>query len=219
LEILCAIDGLERISFMTSHPSDATEELFQMIARNPKIGRRFHLPLQSGSDRILKRMKRLHTYAEYKVQIDRLRELVPEISITTDIIVGFPGETDEDHQATRRALEELRFDSAFIYKYSSRPGTPAAKLADDVPLEVKTARNQELLELQRKISGDKSRALIGKTFTVFVEGRHSENPAEQVGRMNQDRRVILEAGEDCVGKFVRVELTGLHHETFRGKAL
>ena len=217
LELLYKIDGLERISFMTSHPQDATEELFQVIARNPKIGRRFHLPLQSGSDHILKRMKRLHSYAEYKAKIDRLRELVPEISITTDIIVGFSGETEEDHQATKRALEEIRFDSAFIYKYSVRPGTPAAQLPDDVPFEVKTARNQELLKIQKQITDEKSRALIGKTFTVFVEGCNTDNPTEQVGRMDQDRRVIFESDRDYVGQFVRMEFTGLHHETFRAR--
>jgi tRNA-2-methylthio-N6-dimethylallyladenosine synthase len=231
LEMLCAIDGLDRISYMTSHPSDATEELFQVIARNPKIGRRFHLPLQSGSDRILKRMKRLHTYAEYKTKIDRLRELVPEISITTDIIVGFPSEMDVDHQATWRALEELRFDSAFIYKYSTRPGTPAAKLTDDVPLEVKAARNQELLGLQRKITGEKSRALTGKTFTVFVEGWHVDEKGtssflkqkgacplrEFVGRMDQDRRVIFLSQQELAGKFAQLQITGLYHETFLAK--
>jgi tRNA-2-methylthio-N6-dimethylallyladenosine synthase len=219
LEMLCQIKGLERISFTTSHPQDATEELFQVIARNSRIGRRFHLPLQSGSDYMLKRMKRLHTYAEYKAKIDRLRELVPEISITTDIIVGFSGETEEDHQATRKALEEIRFDSAFIYKYSVRPGTPAAQLPDEVPFDVKAARNQELLKVQKVITEEKSRALIGKEFTVFVEGRNADNPREQVGRMDQDRRVIFEADRDYAGQFVRVEFAGLHHETFRARLL
>ncbi len=217
LEMLCKIDGLERISFTTSHPSDATEELFQVIARNTKIGRRFHLPLQSGSDRILKRMKRLHSYAEYKAKIERLRELVPEISITTDIIAGFSGETQEDHWETKRALEEIRFDSAYIYKYSVRPGTPAAKLTDDVPFEIKAARNQELLKIQKEITEEKSRALIGKIFTVFVEGRNPDNPKEWVGRMDQDRRVIIEADQELEGKFARLRLTELHHETFRAK--
>jgi tRNA-2-methylthio-N6-dimethylallyladenosine synthase len=219
LELLCGIEGLERLSFTTSHPQDATEELFQVIARNPKIGRRFHLPLQSGSDRMLKRMKRLHTYAEYKAKIGRLRELVPEISITTDIIVGFSGETEEDHCATRCALEEIRFDSAFIYKYSLRPGTPAAQLPDDVPFDLKALRNQELIMIQRKITEEKSRALIGKTLTVFVEGRNVDNPKEQVGRMDQDRRVLFEAEEDYAGRLVRMELTGLHYETFRAKVV
>ncbi len=215
LEMLCGITGLERLSFTTSHPQDATEELFQVIARNPKISRRFHLPLQSGSDSVLKKMRRHHTYAEYKAKVDRLRELVPEISMTTDIIVGFSGETDKDHQETLRALEEIRFDSAFIYKYSVRPGTPAARLSDDVPPESKAARNQELLSLQKKISEEKSRALIGSFSVLFVEKRHEGNAGEFVGRMDQDRRVILESAGDCVGKFVKVRLTGLHHETFR----
>lgn len=217
LERLCKIDGLDRLSFTTSHPQDATEELFQVIAQNPKIGRRFHLPLQSGSDHILKRMKRFHTYAEYKSKIDRLRELVPEISITTDIIVGFPGEADEDHAATRRALEEIRFDGAYIYKYSLRPGTPAARLPDDIPLEVKTSRNRELLLVQQKIAEEKSRSLIGKVFTVFVEGRGTDHPKEQVGRMDLDRRVVFEADQNYAGQFIRMKFIGLHHETFRAK--
>ncbi len=219
LERLCKIDGLERISFTTSHPSDATEELFQVIARNPKIGRRFHLPLQSGSDRMLKRMKRLHTIEEYKTKIDRLRELVPDISITTDIIVGFSGETEEDHQATRQTLETIRFDSAFIYKYSVRPGTPAAKLPDDVSSEVKASRNQELLKVQKEITDAKSQTYIGRAFSVFVEGRNDENPREWVGRLDQDRRVLFESEKDLSGQFVRMELTGLYHETFRAQLI
>ncbi|MBI4394915.1 MAG: tRNA (N6-isopentenyl adenosine(37)-C2)-methylthiotransferase MiaB [Candidatus Omnitrophica bacterium] len=152
LEMLCQIERLEQISFTTSHPHDATEELFQVIARNPKISRHFHLPLQSGSDRILKRMKRLHTYQDYKAKIDRLRELVPDISITTDMITGFSGETEEDHKATKRALEEIRFGGAYLFKYSLRPGTPAAKLPDDIPMDVKKRRHHELLEIQKRIS-------------------------------------------------------------------
>jgi len=217
LEMLSGMEGLERISFTTSHPQDATEDLFQAIARNTKIGRRLHLPLQSGSDRILRRMKRLHTYAEYRSKIERLRVLVPDISITTDIIVGFPGETEEDHRETKKALEEIRFDSAFIYKYSARPGTPASRLPDDVLPEIKAARNQELLGVQKCISNVKSLALVGTVCSLFVEDRHKGFPGEFVGRMDQDRRVILESDKDCVGEFVRVTLTDLHHETFRAR--
>ena len=217
LEMLCGIKGLERISFTTSHPQDATEELFQVIARNPKIGRRFHLPLQSGSDRVLKRMKRRHTFAEYESKVRRLRELVPEIAITTDIIVGFSGERDEDHEATKRALEVLRFDSAFIYKYSVRPGTPADRLPDDVLPEEKAARNQELLAIQKRISEEKSRAMVGSTRTIFVEQRHLEESQEYVGRLDQDRRVIFESDRYCVGEFLPGVLTELQHETFRAK--
>lgn len=217
LEMLCSIEGLERISFTTSHPSDATEELFQVIARNPKISRRFHLPLQSGSDRILKRMKRYHTYAEYKAKVDRLRELVPEIAVTTDIIAGFSGETEEDYQATQRALEALRFDGAFIYKYSVRPRTPAAKLPDDVPLEVKAARNNELLALQRSVTEDRNRDMIGKIVTAFVEEKREGG--SYAARTDHDKRVILASVEDLRGKFVRVRLLDLRHETFRGELI
>ena len=136
--------------------------------------------------------------------------------ITTDIIVGFSGETEEDHAQTRRALEEIRFDSAYIYKYSVRPKTPAALLPDDVPFELKTLRNQELIMVQRKITEEKSRAVLGKIFTAFVEGRDTGNPGEQVGRTDQDRRVIFLSEQDRSGKFVQLRLTGLRHETFQG---
>jgi tRNA-2-methylthio-N6-dimethylallyladenosine synthase len=217
LELLCQISGLDRISFTTSHPSDATEELFQVIARNPKISRRFHLPLQSGSDRILKRMKRLHTYSDYKRKIDRLRELVPDISLTTDIIAGFSGETDEDYEATRRALEEIRYDGAYIYKYSARPGTPAAKLPDDVPLPIKELRNHELLALQRNISLEKNREWLGRTVEVFAEDRSPKRGEELLGRTLQEKKVVFPGGREWIGTFHAVRLTDVKNETFIGK--
>ena len=217
LERLCQIDGLERLSFTTSHPQDATEELFQAIAKNPKISRRLHLPLQSGSDKILRLMKRFHTYAEYKSKIERIRELVPDIAITTDIITGFSSETGDDHRATLDALRDIGFDGAFIYKYSVRPGTPAAQLPDNVSSDVKAERHQELLSLHGAILEAKNCELFGKTFRVYVESARKENPHEQIGRTDQDRRVAFEAEKDYRGQFVRLELTGLRHETFRGK--
>ncbi|MBU9888807.1 MAG: tRNA (N6-isopentenyl adenosine(37)-C2)-methylthiotransferase MiaB [Candidatus Omnitrophica bacterium] len=217
LEMLCRIQGLERISFTTSHPQDATEELFQVIARNPKISRRFHLPLQSGSDTILRRMKRLHTFAEYRAKVERLRALVTDVAITTDLIVGFPTESAEDHEATVRALREIRFDGAFIYKYSARPGTPAARLRDDVSDAEKAARLQELLGLQKKIRDARGRDLVGKVFTAYVESARDDRPREQIGRTDHDRRVAFEAEKDLRGRFVCLEITGLRHETFQGK--
>ena len=216
LEMLCQIDGLERISFTTSHPSDATEELFQVIARNPKISRRFHLPLQSGSDRILKRMKRLHRYEEYKQKIVRLRELVPDISVTTDIIAGFSGETEEDHEATRRVLEEIRYDGAYIFKYSVRSGTPAAKLPDDVPLPVKNKRNQELLALQKEISLERNQGWVGRTVGVFVEDRSPKREDELMGRTLQEKKVVFAGPKDLIGTFQSVTLVGVKGETFLG---
>jgi tRNA-2-methylthio-N6-dimethylallyladenosine synthase len=216
LDMLCQIPGLERISFTTSHPQDATEELFQAIARNQKISRRFHLPLQSGADRILKRMKRLHTYPEYKEKINRLRVLVPDVSITTDMIAGFPGETEEDHRATVRALEEIRFDGAYIYKYSTRPGTPAAKLADDVPVAVKDKRNAELLGLQKGISREIHERLIGQTIGVFVEDLSVKDRTKLLGRSHSEKKVVFEGGKNLLGTFQKVRLERLRHETFVG---
>ena len=216
LEMLCEIEGLERISFTTSHPQDATEELFQVIARSQKISRRFHLPLQSGSDRMLKRMARLHQYADYKKKIVRLRELVPDIAVTTDIIAGFSGETEEDHQVTLNALRELRYDGAYIYKYSIRAQTPAAKLPDDVPLEVKERRNQELLGVQKLISEESNRAWLGKTVQVFVEGVSAKNKTNLIGRTSQDKQVVFEGAANLIGTFQDVELVSLFHNTFQG---
>ena len=219
LELLCQIKGLERISFTTSHPSDATEELFQVIRLNPKISRRFHLPLQSGSDRILKRMKRLHTYEEYKNKIGQLRDLVPDISITTDIIVGFSGEIEEDYEATKRALEEIRYDGAYIYKYSVRPATPAAKLEDGVPFETKEKRNAELLAIQRQITREKNRAWLGRTVEVFAEDRSSKRADELVGRTIQERKVVFSGSLNWAGTFQKATLLELKDETFLGRLI
>ncbi len=216
LEMLCQIEGLERISFTTSHPSDATEELFQVIARQPKISRRFHLPLQSGSDLILKRMKRLHTYIDYRKKIERLRELVPDISVTTDIIAGFSGETEEDYQATYRALEEIRYDGAYIFKYSVRPGTPAGKLPDDVPFTVKEDRNHELLALQKKIMAEKNRSWVGRSTEVFVEGPSPKRPEELIGKTPQEKKAVFRGSKELIGTFQKVTLLDVKDETFLG---
>ncbi len=216
LDQLCGIEGLEKIMFTTSHPQDATEELYRVIARNPKISRRFHLPLQSGSDRMLKRMKRLHTFDEYRDKIEKMRAMIPEVSVTTDIIAGFSGETPEDHQATVRALEEIRYDGAYIYKYSVRPGTPAAKLEDDVPFSVKEDRNAELLALQKRISCENAQKMIGKTVEVFVDSVSPKNPLEMRGGTNQERVVVFPGDSSLIGKFVEVEIQGLRADTFFG---
>ena len=217
LDMLCRIDGLERIMFTTSHPSDATEELFQVIAKNPKISRRFHLPLQSGSDRMLKRMKRLHTYENYKAKINRMRELIPEIAVTTDMIAGFCGETEEDHRAAQRALEEIRYDGAYIYKYSVRPGTSASKLSDDVPIHEKARRHHELLEIQTRISGEINRGRIGKTVEVLVEEISPKDPSKLLGRTREEKRVVFSGEKALLGTFTQITLKSLRHETFLGE--
>lgn len=216
LDRLCEIEGLERISFTTSHPHDATEELFKVIAKNPKISRRFHLPLQSGSDKILKRMKRLHTLAEYRKKIDLMRAIIPGISVTTDIIAGFSGETEEDHRATARALEDIRFASAYIYKYSVRSQTPASKLPDDVPINIKEARNKELLEIQGRVTREINENLIGQTVEVLVEEQNRTNAAEVVGRTDADKKVVFTASKDLLGRTQKVKIEALRRETFFG---
>jgi tRNA-2-methylthio-N6-dimethylallyladenosine synthase len=217
LEMLCGIPGLEKISFTTSHPQDATRELFEVIARNAKISRRFHLPLQSGSDRVLKRMKRLHTYASYKEKIDLLRSLVPDIAISTDIIVGFSGETDEDHEMTKQALQEIRYDGAYIYKYSVRPSTPAAKLPDDVPQTVKEARNAELMKIQAEISKENNLRWIGKTVLSFAEEENPRIAGQLMARNDHEKKVVFVGEPDLIGTFQPIHLTELHGETFIGK--
>ncbi|HTL47053.1 MAG TPA: tRNA (N6-isopentenyl adenosine(37)-C2)-methylthiotransferase MiaB [Verrucomicrobiae bacterium] len=219
LEMLCEIPGVERISFTTSHPHDATPELYRVIARNPKLSRRFHLPLQSGSDRMLKRMKRLHTYAEYLEKIRAMRAMIPDVSVTTDIIAGFSGETPEDHEATMRALEEIRYDGAYIYKYSVRPGTPAAKLEDDVPLETKETRNQELLQLQKKITEESNRQWLGRELEVFAEAPGAKDAAQLTGRSHQEKKVVFEGPRELLGSFVKVRVVGLAHDTLIAERL
>lgn len=216
LDMLCQIDGLELLSFTTSHPHDATDELFRMIAKNPKISRRFHLPLQSGSDRILKRMKRLHAFADYKAKIDSLRGLVPDVAVTTDIIAGFSGETTEDHEQTIRALCQIRYDGAYIYKYSVRQATPAAKLTDDVTHEIKEKRNQELLDLQKRISQEINQEALGFEISVFVEEVSSRDAKNLIGRTNQDKKVIFPGDKALIGSFQKIKLTDIKNETFVG---
>ncbi len=211
---LASIPGLRRLSFTTSHPQDATEELFQTIRKYPNISRRFHLPLQSGSSRILKRMKRLHTYEEFRDKIKRLRELVPDISLTTDIIAGFSGETEEDHQETLKALEEIRFDSAFIFKYSLRPGTPAERLPDDVSQADKERRNSELLKLQKQIETSSNQKWLGKTVEVFLQSKSHKLADSLRGRTQHDKQVVVQAPENFLGSFVQAKITGLKFETF-----
>jgi tRNA-2-methylthio-N6-dimethylallyladenosine synthase len=217
LERLAVLPGVGVISFTTSHPEDATDELFEVIARQPRISRRFHLPLQSGSDRILRRMKRLHTLEEFQRKIERLRRIVRDVSVTTDLIAGFPGETEEDHAITLRALQELRFDGAYIYKYSRRPGTPAARLDDDVPAEVKQRRNQELLDLQKRISRENNLAWVGRTVRVFAEAPSYKSSHKLIGRSVQEKKAVFEAPASALGSFWEVRLTGLAHETFRAE--
>jgi tRNA-2-methylthio-N6-dimethylallyladenosine synthase len=168
LEALNAIEGLERIRFTSAHPGGCTEELVRAYAEFPKVCRHLHLPVQSGSDRLLKEMGRRYTRSEYLAALKRLRDFDPEFALTTDIIVGYPGETQEDFEATRSLMEEAGFDNAFVFKYSPRPGTRSAKLADDVTKEEKERRDQVLLDDQEKRGQLRNDKLVGTVRKVLV---------------------------------------------------
>jgi len=210
------VNGIEKVSFTTSHPQDAHEALFQAIRQEPKISRRFHLPLQAGSDRILALMRRDHTLAEFRTKIDRMRQLVPDISVTTDIIVGFPGETDEEFEMTRRALEEIEFDGAFIFRYSPRPHTGAARLEDTTPEDLKTKRVSALLEMQRRITQRNNQSLLGTTCQVMVTEISKKSKEEVLARNWQEKKVVFPGTANDIGRICYVKLNELVDETFRG---
>ncbi|MBI3083555.1 MAG: radical SAM protein [Candidatus Omnitrophica bacterium] len=209
----CHPPGL-RIRFTTSHPFDATERLFAAMRDCPSVCEALHLPVQSGSNRILRAMRRGYTAEAYLRKIERLRQLVPEVSLSTDIIVGFPGETDEDFEATVRLMREARYDNAYIFKYSPRPGTDAAAREDDVPQEAKEERNQVLLKLQEEITLARHRALEGCLVEILVEQR-GRFEGQWFGRTRGHHGVIVESPEDLLGKLVQAKIArGTAHTLF-----
>lgn len=212
LEQVNAIPGIQRIRFVTSHPKDVSLRLMEGMARLEKVCEHLHFPLQSGSDRILDLMNRGYTVADYLRIVDALRAVIPDIALGTDIIVGFPTETEDDFRDTLEAMRRIEYDSAFIFKYSTREGTAAAKFPDDVPLERKKKRNQALLELQERISLKKNQVWIGKEVEVLVEGPSKRNPNKLTGRTRQNHIAVFEGGTELAGGLVHVtvaEVTAL----------
>lgn len=201
------VEGLERIRFMTSHPKDLSDELIQVMKASKKICRHLHLPLQSGSSRILKQMNRRYTKEQYLDLVDRLREAIPDISLTTDIIVGFPGETEEDFQETLDVVRRVRYDSAFTFIYSRRTGTPAAVMEDQIPEEVVKDRFDRLLALVQEISRQMSSRFTGKTLPVLVEEANDHGPGLMTGRLDCNLLVHFPGTEDLIGKILPVRLT------------
>ena len=208
---------INRVRCITAHPGYITEEFIRTVKENHKVCEHIHLPLQSGSDRVLKRMNRHYTGAEYKTLVERVREQMPECSITTDIIVGFPGEKDEDFEDTYNLLRQIGFDSAFIFKYSPRPHTRAREFTDDVPEEVKKQRNQKLLELQRLISGEKIRALIGKSEEILAERVSRESDKQLIGRTRTNKGVVFAGRKDMLGKLIKVKIKGVESSRLTGE--
>ncbi|MDD2433166.1 MAG: tRNA (N6-isopentenyl adenosine(37)-C2)-methylthiotransferase MiaB [Clostridia bacterium] len=201
------IDKLKRIRYMTSHPRDFNPELIKTISQLDKVCPHFHLPLQSGSNKILQKMNRGYTREHYQELVEEIRRLVPQASITTDLIVGFPGETEEDFRDTLNLVEELRFDSAFTFIYSPRSGTAAAKMLAQIPLTVKKRRLQKLMQLQNKISLEINQNLKGQVMEVLVEGLSQKDAAILEGRTKTNKTVLFTGAEELIGKFVEVEIT------------
>ncbi|MEM0966022.1 MAG: tRNA (N6-isopentenyl adenosine(37)-C2)-methylthiotransferase MiaB [Verrucomicrobiota bacterium] len=216
LEQVNDIRGIERIRFTSPHPRGFREDLVQAYRDLPKLCEYVHLPLQSGSDRILRAMKRPYTVEKYRGIVAALRGAVNEMYFSTDVIVGFPGETEEDFEETRRLFEELRFDMAFIFKYSPRTGTPAAEMEDQVPQEEKERRNQVLLEILGRHSLERNRALIGKKIEILVEGPARKGEGMFVGRTRGFRKVVFPGKPRQVGELVFVEIQSATVSTLFG---
>ena len=200
------VDGIERIRFMTSHPKDLSDDLIEVMKNSKKICKHLHLPLQSGSSRILKLMNRRYDKEHYLELVDKIRAAVPDIALTTDIIVGFPGETEEDFEETMDVVRKVRYDSAFTFIYSKRTGTPAAVMEDQIPEDVIKARFDRLLKEVQTISAEKAGALTGQTLSVLIEEKNEQDASLVTGRLSNNSVVHLPGTEDMIGKIVNVKL-------------
>ena len=207
LEEIEKIDGLERIRFMTSHPKDLSDELIEVMAKSKKICQHLHLPLQSGSSRILKIMNRKYTKEHYLELVEKLRKAMPDISLTTDIIVGFPGETEEDFQETLDVVRKVRYDSAFTFIYSKRTGTPAAVMEDQVPEDVVKDRFDRLLKEVQEIARETSSRYTGQVVEVLAEEKNHQEAGHLTGRLSNNLLVHFKGDESLIGKLVSVQLT------------
>jgi tRNA-2-methylthio-N6-dimethylallyladenosine synthase len=205
-----------RVRFTTSHPFDATNRLFEALRDCCSVCEWLHLPVQSGSNRILRAMRRGYTREAYLEKIKVLRGLVPDISLSTDIIIGFPGETDDDFEQTVRLMQAVEYDNAYIFKYSPRPGTDAAARPDDVPTEVKEARNQRLLALQDTISLARHRRFEGQMIEALIEGP-GKRAGQLFGRTRGNHGVIVEGSSSQVGQMVQVQVTRATAHTLFGE--
>ena len=222
LRRLADIEGLERIRFTSAHPKGCTDELIKVYQECPKVCRHLHLPVQSGSDRVLKEMGRRYTREEYLAAVKKLRDFDPEFALTTDVIVGYPGETNEDFEMTRSLMEEAQFDNAFIFKYSPRPGTRSAKLPDDVSTEEKERRDQVLLADQELRGQARNNKLVGTVREVMVEGPSKRNPNRLSGRDSGNRIVVWdkENGKDWkAGTLARVKINEAHPQILIGEVV
>jgi tRNA-2-methylthio-N6-dimethylallyladenosine synthase len=217
LQAIAALPDIARIRYTTSHPKDMSQRLIDVYATTPKLVSHLHLPVQSGSDRVLAAMKRGHTVLEYKSVIRRVRAARPDICITSDFIVGFPGETEQDFELTLKLIDEVGFDNSFSYLYSPRPGTPAAEIRDDTPHQVKAAR---LKRLQDRLSSQEDAvglSMLGSVQRVLVEGISKKDTLELAGRTDNNRVINFRGSPGMIGRFVEVSVTQVVRHTLRGE--
>ena len=219
IEYVAAIDGIDRIRFTTSHPVEFTDSLIEVYRRVPQLVSHLHLPVQSGSDKVLALMKRGHKAAEYKEKLARLREIRPNISFSSDFIVGFPGEEDADFEATMQLIEDVFYDTSFSFIYSPRPGTPAAAMPDRIPMDVKKARlarlQARILQMAAQISAD----MVGSEQWVLVDGISKKNAKEVCGRTENNRVVNFQAPPSLIGRFAKVQITAAYKNSLRGRLI
>ncbi|MCX5686649.1 MAG: MiaB/RimO family radical SAM methylthiotransferase, partial [Candidatus Omnitrophica bacterium] len=206
LEELNAVKGIERIRFMTSHPKDASADLFKAMRDLEKVCEHLHLPVQSGSTRILKLMNRKYTKEKYLRLAESYKKILPKGAITTDIIAGFPSETEKDFDDTLGLIKKIKFDGAFAFKYSPRPPAKSAKFKDDVPEEEKAARLKTFLELQSKISLERNRPLEGKVMEILVDGMNRKESSVLAGRTRSNKIVVFSGGRHLIEKLVNVHI-------------
>ncbi len=219
LRKVAAMEGKFRIRFISPHPAEFTDDVISAIAEEPKICKSIHFPLQSGSSKILKAMYRNHTRERYLHWVKRLRDRINGISITTDIIVGFPGEGEEDFLDTLGVVEEAAFDNSYMYMYSKRNWTPAASLSNQIPGEVKMDRLKRLINLQNRVSKEQSESYIGKVEEVLVEGPSSKNPDKFTGRSDANKFVLFDKGDLKSGDFIKVKIESAKTWTLYGKVI
>ncbi|HDL7469809.1 TPA: tRNA (N6-isopentenyl adenosine(37)-C2)-methylthiotransferase MiaB [Yersinia enterocolitica] len=216
LRLVAAIDGIDRVRFTTSHPIEFTDDIIDVYRDTPELVSFLHLPVQSGSDRILTMMKRAHTALEYKAIIRKLRQARPDIQISSDFIIGFPGETQQDFEQTMKLVADVRFDTSYSFIYSPRPGTPAADLPDDVSEEEKKQRLHILQQRITQQAMEISREMVGTVQRILVEGISRKNVMELAGRTENNRVVNFEGTPEMIGKFVDVEIVDVYASSLRG---
>ncbi len=220
LEEVCKIEGEFWVRYVSPHPKDLTDELLEVLAKYPnKIAKNMHLPLQSGSTSVLKAMNRRYTKEDYLSLVDRIKEVLPGIALTTDIIVGFPGETKEDFLDTLDVVRKVGYDNAYMFMYSVREGTPAATMEEQVPEDIKKSRLLELIELQDKNAKKSSLSYVGKTVKVLVEGISHKNKNKMTGRTSENKVVIFEGNSELKGKFVEVKIISAKTWTLYGELM